>query len=100
MPALSALKCSGDRAVGLVGGDEDLVGVFEAEWFQIDEDAMLVGHGQGDPLDLGARVERRRRPSRGASAARRGSVAGEGLEQGLANLGVGAIPIERSLGDV
>ena len=55
-----ALKCSGDRAVGFVGGEEDLVGVLQAERLQIDEDAMLVGHGQRDPLDLRARLERRR----------------------------------------
>ena len=51
------MKCSGDRAVGFVGGDEDLVGVVEPERFQIDEDAMLVGHGERDPLDFGHGVE-------------------------------------------
>ena len=75
--------------MGLVGGDEDLVGVFEAEWFQIDEDAMLVGHGEGDPLDLGARLERRR--PHGVERLLHGEalMPGERLEQGLANACVG-----------
>ena len=49
-----ALKCSADRAVGFVGGEEDFVGVLQSKRFQIDEDAMLVGHDKGDSLDLGA----------------------------------------------
>ena len=55
--ATARWKGPGDRAVRLVGGDEDLVDVLQSEGFQVDQDAMLVGHDQGDPLDLRTRVE-------------------------------------------
>ncbi len=55
-----ALERSRDDTLGLVGGDEDFVGVFQAEGLEIDEDAVLVGHGECDSLDLRRCVESRR----------------------------------------
>ena len=42
-----------DVAVGFVGGDEDFVGVVLAEAGEVDEEAVLVGHGDFDVVDLG-----------------------------------------------
>ena len=96
----SALKRAGDRAVGLVGGDEDLVDVVEAERPEVDEDAMLVGHVQGDPLDPGAGVEHRGAHGVERLLDREAAVAGEGLEQDAADLGVRGVPVEVAAGVV
>ncbi len=88
-----ALKCSGDRAVRFIGRKKNLIGVFQSKGPQIDEDAMLVGHDQGDPLDLGTRIERGR--AHGVERLLHGEtlVGGKCLEQGLASAGVGLIPM-------
>jgi len=46
-----------DVAVGLVDGDEDVVGIVLAEGSQIGEQMMQVGHGELDIRDFGGRFE-------------------------------------------
>ncbi len=47
-----------DGAVGLVGGNEDLVRVVSAEAAEVDEQVVLVGHAQGDLVDDAGVLER------------------------------------------
>ena len=84
-PGSGALKCSGDRAVGFVGGEEDFVGIFQAERLKIDENAMLVGHDERDTVDLEGTPRVPPPPWRRASAARTGSCARRRSRAGLAN---------------
>ena len=58
-----------DVAGGLVGGDEDLVGIVLAEAREIDEQAVLVGHDEVDLVDVRHVLRARSCPSRTASPA-------------------------------
>ena len=46
-----------DVAVGLVDGDEDVIGIVLAEWSQVGEQVMQIGHGERDAGNLGSGFE-------------------------------------------
>jgi hypothetical protein len=46
-----------DVAVGLVDGDEDVIGIVPAEGGQIGEQVMQVGHGELDVGNFRGRIE-------------------------------------------
>ena len=65
-----------------------------AEPLEVDEDAVLVGQGQGDLLDLGAGVQRGLAHRVQGLLDGQAVVAGEGLQQGPADPGVGRVPVD------
>ena len=83
-----------DEAVGPVGGDEHLAVVLQPERREVDEEVVLVGRREPDLRDLGVRLEHRaaHRVERLLQGAAVGH--GEGLEQDLADVVVGLVPVD------
>ena len=79
--------------MGFVGGEEYLVGVFQAKGPQIDGNAMLVRHGESDAVDRGARLDGC--GSHGIEGLLRGEalVGRESFEQRLADPRPRSVPV-------
>src|ERR1700733_13130960 len=89
-----ATKAGFDVSAGFVGGDEDLVGVVLAETGEVDKEAVLVGHGDFDVIDLGDGFESTF--GHGVEGMLDGFafVVSEGAEHGLADDGTRGFEVE------
>src|SRR5579862_9487013 len=91
-----------DEAMGLIGGHEDFVRIVLAEAGKVNEQAVLIGHGEVDVGHFGRVVEDVLRHGVEGVLDGFGLMFGEGGEEKLANVGAefGERQSRRSVGPV